>query len=123
MHADKIDEILHDIDKAGFGLAFSMIPEDRKAAFTKATSLGYLDIDPGNNYCLSRIGQTIVNSGLSYREWEGQNSKTDGSSLLDNEVEPVSEAPAVAAHAIEIPAPEIEEKPAKKSWLSIFGLK
>ncbi len=114
MASDKIDEILHELDK-GFGLAPAMIPDDKKAAFTKATALGYLDIDPGNNYCLSRMGQVIVNSGLSYREWEAKNSKPDGTGLLDDPELPAADtaSPVVAA----------EEKPAKKSWLSIFGLK
>lgn len=120
MASDKIDEILHELDKAGFGLAFAMIPDDKKAAFTKATSLGYLDIDPGNNYCLSRLGQLIVNSGLSYREWEAQNSKPDGLSRLDD-ADPVSAVQPEPPSNTE--ASVAEEKPAKKSWLSIFGLK
>jgi hypothetical protein len=123
MDRDKIDELLHDIDKAGFGLPFSMIPEEKKAAFTKALSLGYLDIDPANNYCLSRIGSLIVNSGLSYKEWEAINSKPDGTGRLDDKVDPLSPTSQNTNSDIEIPTPAAEEKPAKKSWLSIFGLK
>lgn len=121
MERDKIDELLHDIDKAGFGLAFSSIPDDRKAAFTKALSLGYLDIDPANNYCLSRIGALIVNSGLPYREWETINSKPDGTGRLED-TDRVASSTENPVPDTAVPVPE-EEKPAKKSWLRIFGLK
>lgn len=109
MERDKIDEILHELDK-GFGIAPAMIPDDKKTAFTKATALGYLDIDPGNNYCLSRIGQQIVNSGLSYREWEAKNSKPDGTGRLDED-----------SSAEMTSTPLAEEKQAKKPWWKIFG--
>lgn len=112
MERDKIDEILHELDK-GFGIAPAMIPDDKKTAFTKATALGYLDIDPGNNYCLSRLGQQIVNSGLSYREWEAKNSKPDGTGLLDD---------ADPSFVTQTDArPPADEKPAKKPWWKIFG--
>jgi hypothetical protein len=123
MEQDRINELLAEIHKADFGMPFAMIPEDQKAALTKATSLGYLNIDPANNYCLSRIGKSIVDSGLSYREWETQNSRSDGTGLLDepDEVLPASAETPEPVKGIEV-EPD-EEKPAKKSWLSIFGLK
>lgn len=124
MASDKIDEILHELDK-GFGLAFAMIPDDKKAAFTKATALGYMDIDPANNYCLSRIGQQIVNSGLSYREWEAKNSKPDGTGRLDNDMDSLSAGASDISLSSESLAGDSAgnpgEKPAKKPWWKIFG--